>query len=74
MSSFNFEIIEGIATLSESEDGRYTTELNLISYNGKEAKWDIRKWDRKDNRMFKGVALNDDELIKLKEALEDIEF
>ena len=59
--AFNFEIKERIAVLSESEDGKYTTEVNMISYNGAPAKLDIRKWNRAENRMGKGVTLNEDE-------------
>lgn len=59
--AFNFEIKERIAVLSESEDGKYTTEVNMISYNGAPAKLDIRKWNRAENRMKKGVTLNEDE-------------
>ena len=66
---FNYEIKEQIAVLSESEDGRYTTEVNLISYNGAPAKLDIRKWNRAEDRMGKGVTLNEEEAEKLLYAL-----
>ena len=66
---FNYEIKEQIAVLSESEDGRYTTEVNLISYNGAPEKLDIRKWNRADDRMGKGVTLNEEEAEALLNVL-----
>jgi hypothetical protein len=66
---FNYEIKKHIATLSTSENSDYTTELNLISYNGASPKYDIRKWDRKSDRMLKGITLTDEEARQLKEAL-----
>jgi len=69
--SFDYEIEERIAVLSESEDGRYTTEVNMISYNGAPAKLDIRKWNRADDRMGKGVTLTEEEAAALVMALAD---
>lgn len=66
---FSYEITQKVAVLSQSSDGRYTTEANYISYNGGKPKLDIRKWDRQSNKMFKGVTLNDSEAEALKAAL-----
>jgi len=40
MAEFKFEIMEHIGVLSESSKG-WTKELNLISWNGKEPKYDL---------------------------------
>lgn len=69
--AFNYEIKERIAVLSESADGKYTTEINMISYNGAPAKMDIRKWNRAEDRMGKGVTLNEEEAAALIMALRD---
>ena len=66
---FSYEIMKHIATLSESANGDYTTEVNLISYNGAKPKLDIRKWDKRAGRMLKGITLNDEETDQLREAL-----
>ena len=68
--SFNYEIKERVAVLSGSEDGTYTVEVNWISYNGAEPKLDIRRWDRRTNRMLKGIALSTDEARALEVALQ----
>ncbi|NLN48820.1 MAG: hypothetical protein GX154_07020, partial [Clostridiales bacterium] len=44
MSDIRFEIIKTIGVLSESAKG-WTKELNLISWNGREPKYDLREWD-----------------------------
>ena len=69
MQDFDYEIVEHIATLKENATGNYTTEINLISYNGANPKLDIRKWDRANNRMLRGISLTDGEAKQLKECL-----
>ena len=69
METFNYEIVEHIATLSKS--GETTKELNRVSYNGASPKWDIRSWRRTDGeeRLLKGLTLTDAEAAELKAAL-----
>ncbi|NFG24545.1 hypothetical protein FDF11_13655 [Clostridium botulinum] len=68
MADIKFEIKENTGVLSESAKG-WKKELNLISWNDKEAKYDIRDWDSEHKKMGKGVTLNIDELKALKEIL-----
>ncbi len=68
MAEIKFEIIKNIGILSESSKG-WTKELNLISWNGREPKYDIRDWDPEHQKMGKGVTLTEEELKKLKELL-----
>jgi hypothetical protein len=68
MVEFKYEIVERIAVLSESSKG-WTKELNLISWNGREAKYDIREWSPENDKMGKGVTLTDEEITQLKKAL-----
>ena len=68
MTDIKFEIRESIGVLSESAKG-WTKELNLVSWNGREPKYDLREWDPNHEKMGKGVTLTDDELKKLKEIL-----
>ncbi|WP_193224412.1 YdbC family protein [Bacillus sp. B1-b2] len=72
MAEIKFEIIENIAVLSESPKG-WKKELNLISWNGREPKYDIREWSPEHEKMGKGVTLSDEEVKKLKEALNNID-
>ncbi len=63
-----FKITEHIGKLSESPKG-WTKELNKVSWNDKEAKYDIRDWSPDHGKMGKGITLTDEEVRKLKELL-----
>ncbi len=71
MAELKFEITEHIAVLSESSKG-WTKELNLISWNGREPKYDIRDWAPNHEKMGKGVTITKEELGKLKEVLKSL--
>lgn len=66
---FKYEVVERIAVLSESSKG-WTKELNLISWNDREPKYDIREWSPDGSKMGKGITLSNEEVIQLKKALE----
>lgn len=70
MADFKYEIIETIAVLSESPKG-WTKELNLISWNGREPKYDLRDWAPDHEKMGKGITLSKEDILKLKESLAD---
>jgi hypothetical protein len=65
---FKYEIVEKIAVLSQSSKG-WTKELNLISWNDREPKYDIREWSPDGEKMGKGITLSDEEVAVLKSAL-----
>lgn len=68
MSDIQYEIKKEIAVLSKSDSG-YTKEINLISWNGKEPKYDIRSFSPNREKCGKGITLNADEAVALLEAL-----
>lgn len=69
MAEFKFEITQELGVLSESKSG-WKRELNLISWNGAEPKFDIRDWSPDHEKMSKGISLNAEEIEKLKKILE----
>lgn len=73
MPEFKYEINNKVSVLAEQGD--YTTEVNVITYgeHGK-PKLDIRKWNRAEDRMQKGITLNKDEAQALYEALKGFDF
>lgn len=73
MADIKYEIKEEIGVIAESSKG-WTKELNLISWNGKEAKYDLRDWSPAHEKMGKGVTLSKDEIVKLKAILDTIEL
>ncbi|MEF9935703.1 MULTISPECIES: YdbC family protein [Carnobacterium] len=68
---FSFEIMEEIAVLSENAKG-WKKELNLVSWNGNQPKFDLRDWDATHEKMGKGLTLSNDEVKALKIALENV--
>jgi len=73
MSEIKYEIIQNIAVLSISTSG-WSKELNLISWNDREPKYDIRDWSPDHAKMGKGVTLSAEELFALRELLNSIEI
>jgi len=73
MAEFTYEIVEELGVLSETSRG-WTKEFNLISWNGREPKYDIREWAPEHEKMGKGVTLSGDETAELKRLLAGIDF
>jgi len=73
MPEIKFEIIKKIGVLSKSASG-WAKELNLISWNERDAKYDLRDWSADREKMGKGVTLSREELLTLKELLNSIEL
>lgn len=65
---FSYEILEEIAVLSENNKG-WTKELNLISWNNRPAKFDLRDWAPNHEKMGKGITLTNEEFAVLRETL-----
>ncbi|WP_018922838.1 YdbC family protein [Salsuginibacillus kocurii] len=70
MASINYEIIETIGVLSESPKG-WRKELNLVSWNERPPKYDIRDWSPDHEKMGKGITLSDEEVEALKALLQE---
>ena len=73
MADIKYEITEEIGILSESSKG-WTKELNLISWNDREPKYDIREWAPHHEKMGKGVTLSIEEAKALKALLNSIDI
>jgi len=73
MADFKYEITKHIGVLSESAKG-WTKEFNLISWNDREPKYDIREWSPGREKMGKGVTLSTEEMAKLKLLLGEIDL
>lgn len=65
-----FEITEELGILSENEKG-WRKELNLVSWNEREPKYDIRDWNPNHKRMSKGITLTKEEAQALYEILKE---
>lgn len=69
MKDIQYEIVKEIAVLSTGDSG-YTKEINLISWNGAEPKYDIRSFSPNREKCGKGITLTEAEAGKLLAALQ----
>jgi hypothetical protein len=69
MKDIQSEITKEIAVLSVSDSG-YTKEINLVSWNGKEPKYDIRSFSPDREKCGKGITLTETEVKSLLAALQ----
>jgi hypothetical protein len=57
MADLKFEIKKFIGVIGEGTKG-WKKEVNLVSWNERKPKLDIRDWDENHEKMGKGVTLN----------------
>ena len=72
MAEIKYDIIQKIAVLAQRPRG-WERQLNLISWNDGEPKYDIRDWSPDGSRMGKGISLSAEELGALKGILEEMD-
>ncbi|MDD4803544.1 MAG: PC4/YdbC family ssDNA-binding protein [Syntrophomonas sp.] len=73
MADLKYEITKTLGVLSEGSKG-WQKEINLVSWNERKPKIDIRDWGPEHEKMGKGMTLNNEEWNKLKELLEGIDL
>lgn len=69
MNDFSYDIIRNLAVLSQR--GNWNLELNLISWGGRPATYDLRKWSPDHSKMSKGISLTKSEIDALAEYLSE---
>ncbi len=68
MAELKYEITQHIGVLSENAKG-WTKELNMVSWNEREPKYDLREWSPDHTRMGKGITLTQEDIDVLKALL-----
>lgn len=63
-----YDIKQHFGVLEKSQSG-WTKEVNLVEWNGKPAKIDIREWDPDHEHMSRGITLRKSEALTLLEIL-----
>ena len=63
-----YDIKQHFGVLEKSQSG-WTKEVNLMEWNGKPAKIDIREWDPDHEHMSRGITLRKSEALTLLEIL-----
>lgn len=71
MADLKYNIINTIGILSTSNKG-WTKEINLISWNDRDPKLDIREWSSDHSKMGKGITLTEEEAVSLRNALSQL--
>ena len=73
MSDITYEIVMQLGVISQSSSG-WTKELNLIRWNDRPPKYDIRDWSADHSQMGRGVTLSREELLALRDLLNSWEL
>lgn len=55
-----------------SDNPGWNLEINLVSWNGREPKYDIRKWNEDHSRSGKGLTLSEDEIVIMFQNYKDV--
>jgi hypothetical protein len=73
MSDLVFEIKKNIGIIGEGTKG-WKKEVNIVSWNQRKPKLDIRDWNDTHEKMGRGVTLSREEVAELKKLLEEIDL
>ncbi len=68
-----YDIIRHIGVIGEGSRG-WKKEINIISWNNRAPKIDIRDWDENHEKMGKGVTLSKEEASSLKNILSELDI
>jgi hypothetical protein len=73
MADIVYEIKKELGVLSENAKG-WTKEINLVSWNERDPKYDIRDWSQGHEKMGKGLTLSSDEIKSLRDILNKLDL
>ncbi len=73
MAEITYKITKEIGVLSESSSG-WTRQINMVSWNDRDPKYDIRDWAPEREKMSKGISLTAEEVALLKDILNKLEL
>ena len=68
MDSISFEIVKHFGVISSEKSG-WKKELNLVSWNGRAPKLDLRDWAPGHEKMGKGITFTKEEAAELAKLL-----
>lgn len=73
MAEFKYEIVKKFGVISTSAKG-WEKQLNLVSWNDRPPKYDLREWAPDGETMGKGITLSKEELLALRDLLGKLEL
>ena len=68
---FSYTIEQNLGVIATQKSG-WSLELNLVSWGGRPAKYDLRPWSPDHEKMGKGLTLTKEELDSLKALLNNL--
>jgi len=73
MEVFTKKIEQSFGYISESEKG-WRREVNLVSWNGREARFDIRDWAPDKQKMSKGLTFSKEDFRTLRDLMNKMDL
>lgn len=73
MAEIKFEIHKNLGVLNVNSKG-WQKGVNIVSWNGRKPKLDIREWDENHEKMGKGLTFNREEALELKNILNEFDI
>ena len=62
MAQMDYQIIKTLVVFPPEGNGVFHKELNLISWNGRMPKYDLRSWTDNHETMTKGITLTEEQM------------
>ncbi len=72
-SELKFDIVKELGIIGEGTKG-WKKEVNIVCWNDRSPKLDVRDWDETHSKMGKGITLGKDEAVALKKLLEELDL
>ena len=72
-SDLKYEITKELGILGEGTKG-WKKEVNLVRWNDRPSKLDIRDWNETHDKMGRGITLSMDEAKKLTTLIKNVNF
>ncbi len=72
MTEVKFNIIRHLGVIGEGTKG-WKKEVNIISWNDRKPKLDIRDWDEYHEKMGRGITLDKEETLEIKRIFEEFD-
>ena len=67
MAELKYDSVQHLAVIAEGSKG-WCKELNLVSWNDRDPKFDLREWSPDHTKMGKGITLTYEEMQALCDA------
>ncbi len=69
----SFNVTKSLWRLNRSANG-WQKEVNLVAWNGKKPRLDVREWNMDKTKMRRGVTFSKDEVLELRKCLNNIDI